>query len=84
MYQAKRGTACAAGRKDPQVGADKDINVDVRVVVATNKDLFERSGGKAIPTDLYHRLGSSSIHVPSSMKKRRYSGADGAFPYNFN
>ena len=36
------------GRKDHRVGADKDINVDVRVVAATNKDLL-KSGEKAIP-----------------------------------
>src|SRR5664279_4559380 len=43
--------------KITRVGADKDINVDVRVIAATNKDLLKEVENKEFRLDLYHRLG---------------------------
>ena len=39
------------------VGADPDINVDVRVIAATNKDLLKEVMRKLSLDLLYHRLG---------------------------
>src|SRR6185312_3579217 len=51
--------------KITRVGADKDINVDVRVIAATNKDLLREVENKNFRLDLYHRLGVIIVHVPS-------------------
>ncbi|MGH2648540.1 MAG: sigma-54-dependent transcriptional regulator [Ginsengibacter sp.] len=51
--------------KITRVGADKDINVDVRVIAATNKDLLKEVENKNFRIDLYHRLGVIIVHVPS-------------------
>ena len=51
--------------KITRVGADKDINVDVRVIAATNKDLLKEVEEKKFRIDLYHRLGVIIVHVPS-------------------
>ena len=47
------------------MGGEKEINVDVRVVAATNKDLLAEVTAKNFRLDLYHRLGVILIHVPS-------------------
>ncbi|MDB5200880.1 MAG: sigma-54-dependent Fis family transcriptional regulator [Ferruginibacter sp.] len=62
--QAKVLRALQEG-KITRVGADKDINVDVRVIAATNKDLLKEVDDKTFRLDLYHRLGVIIIHVPS-------------------
>jgi DNA-binding NtrC family response regulator len=48
-----------------RVGSDKDIEVDVRVIAATNKNLKEEIIQKNFREDLYHRLSVILIHVPS-------------------
>ena len=67
--QAKVLRALQEG-KITRVGADKDINVDVRVVAATNKDLLKEVEEKAFRLDLYHRLSVILIHVPSLNERR--------------
>jgi two-component system, NtrC family, nitrogen regulation response regulator NtrX len=67
--QAKVLRALQEG-KITRVGADKDINVDVRVVAATNKDLLKEVEDKNFRLDLYHRLGVIIIHVPSLNDRR--------------
>ena len=67
--QAKVLRALQEG-KITRVGADKDINVDVRVVAATNKDLLREVDEKNFRLDLYHRLGVIIIHVPSLNERR--------------
>jgi two-component system nitrogen regulation response regulator NtrX len=51
--------------KISRVGSDKDIEVDVRVITATNKNLKEEINQKNFREDLYHRLSVIIIHVPS-------------------
>lgn len=51
--------------KISRVGGEKDIEVDVRVVAATNKDLVKEIEKGNFRLDLYHRLGVILIHVPS-------------------
>lgn len=67
--QAKVLRALQEG-KITRVGADKDINVDVRVVAATNKDLLKEVEDKNFRLDLYHRLGVIIVHVPSLNERR--------------
>ena len=62
--QAKVLRALQEG-KITRVGADKDINVDVRVIAATNKNLLKEVDDKNFRLDLYHRLGVIIVHVPS-------------------
>jgi len=67
--QAKVLRALQEG-KITRVGADKDINVDVRVIAATNKDLLKEVDAKTFRLDLYHRLSVIIIHVPSLNERR--------------
>lgn len=67
--QAKVLRALQEG-KITRVGADKDINVDVRVIAATNKDLLKEVDEKSFRLDLYHRLSVILIHVPSLNERR--------------
>ena len=67
--QAKVLRALQEG-KITRVGADKDINVDVRVIAATNKDLLQEVEEKNFRLDLYHRLSVILIHVPSLNERR--------------
>src|SRR5437868_10921376 len=67
--QAKVLRALQEG-KITRVGADKDINVDVRVIAATNKDLLKEVETKGFRLDLYHRLSVIIIHVPSLNERR--------------
>ena len=67
--QAKVLRALQEG-KITRVGADKDINVDVRVIAATNKDLLKEVEEKRFRLDLYHRLSVIIIHVPSLNERK--------------
>jgi DNA-binding NtrC family response regulator len=67
--QAKVLRALQEG-KITRVGADKDINVDVRVIAATNKDLLKEVDAKTFRIDLYHRLSVIIIHVPSLNERK--------------
>ena len=67
--QAKVLRALQEG-KITRVGADKDINVDVRVIAATNKDLLREVEERSFRIDLYHRLSVILIHVPSLNERR--------------
>lgn len=51
-------------KKITRVGGDKEINVDVRVISATNKDLLAEIDDKNFRLDLYHRLAAVNIIVP--------------------
>src|SRR6478672_2447076 len=67
--QAKVLRALQEG-KITRVGGEKEIAVDVRVVVATNKDLLKEVENKNFRLDLYHRLGVILIHVPSLNERK--------------
>ena len=47
-----------------RVGGEKDINVDARIIVATNKNLREEIEKGFFREDLYHRISVILIHVP--------------------
>jgi DNA-binding NtrC family response regulator len=67
--QAKVRRALQEG-KITRVGGDKEINVDVRVIAATNKDLLKEVEAKTFRLDLYHRLSVIVVHVPSLNERR--------------
>jgi DNA-binding NtrC family response regulator len=67
--QAKVLRALQEG-KITRVGGEKDINVDVRVIAATNKDLLKEVDERTFRLDLYHRLSVIIIHVPSLNERR--------------
>ena len=52
-------------RKISRVGSDKDIEVDVRVIAATNKNLKKEIAEGRFREDLFHRLSVIVIPVPS-------------------
>lgn len=52
-------------KKLSRVGSDKDIEVDVRVIAATNKDLRTEIEKGTFREDLYHRISVIVMHVPS-------------------
>jgi DNA-binding NtrC family response regulator len=51
--------------KISRVGSDKDIDVNVRIIAATNKNLSSEIEKTNFREDLYHRLSVILIHVPS-------------------
>lgn len=51
-------------RKLSRVGSDKDIEVDVRVIAATNKNLREEIDKGNFREDLFHRLSVIVVNVP--------------------
>ncbi|MFI3262040.1 MAG: sigma-54 dependent transcriptional regulator [Rikenellaceae bacterium] len=58
-------------KKICRVGGDKDINVNVRVIAATNKNLREETRLGHFREDLYHRLSVIIIHVPDLNQRRK-------------
>ena len=67
--QAKVLRALQEG-KITRIGAEKDINVDVRVIAATNKDLMDEVEQKNFRLDLFHRISVIELHVPSLNERR--------------
>lgn len=53
-----------------RVGGEKEIEVDVRVVAATNKDLRAEIAEGNFREDLYHRLAVIPVHVPALNDRR--------------
>jgi len=56
--------------KIERVGGDRSIDVDVRVVAATNKDLMAEIEDNNFREDLYHRIGVILIDVPPLRERR--------------
>ncbi len=48
-----------------KVGSSKPLKTDVRVVAATNKDLYQLTGKEKFREDLYYRLSTVPIRVPA-------------------
>ena len=53
-----------------RVGSDKPVEVNVRVIAATNKDLQEEIRNGSFREDLYHRLSVILIHVPTLNERK--------------
>jgi two-component system, NtrC family, response regulator PilR len=52
------------------LGSTEEIDVDVRVIAATNKDLEKAIAADEFREDLYYRLSVIPIHVPSLRERR--------------
>lgn len=52
-------------RKIKPVGSNIEIEVDIRILTATNEDLREAVKNGDFREDLYHRINEFSIHSPS-------------------
>lgn len=52
-------------RKIKPVGSNKEMEVDIRILTATNEDLREAVKNGDFREDLYHRINEFSIHSPS-------------------
>lgn len=52
-------------RKIKPVGSNKEMEVDIRILTATNEDLRQAVKNGDFREDLYHRINEFSIHSPS-------------------
>lgn len=53
-----------------KIGSNKPIDVDFRLICATNKDIREAIENKEFREDLFYRINTISIHLPS-LKERK-------------
>ncbi|MBT3169783.1 MAG: sigma-54-dependent Fis family transcriptional regulator [Candidatus Cloacimonetes bacterium] len=57
-------------RKLRKIGSDKTVNVNIRIVTATNVKLLEMVTKGQFREDLYHRLNEYTINIPPLRKRR--------------
>src|SRR5690554_5482218 len=57
-------------RKIRKIGGNKDIDIDVRIIVATNEDLAVSAKNGEFREDLYHRLNEFSMEA-SPLRERK-------------
>jgi two-component system response regulator HydG len=58
-------------RKIKRIGSTKEINLDVRIIVATNENLADSIQRGRFREDLYHRFNEFSIHLPPISQRGR-------------
>lgn len=58
-------------RKMRRVGGNKDIELDVRIIVASNERLWDFAKAGKFREDLYHRFNEFSIEVPPLRKRKQ-------------
>lgn len=51
-------------KKIRRVGGQKEIDIDVRIIAATNKDLEKEVASGRFREDLFYRLNTIQIHIP--------------------
>src|ERR1044071_3720111 len=57
-------------RKITRLGGSADIEVDVRIVAATNRDLKAAVAARQFREDLYFRLAVFPVHIPALRERR--------------
>lgn len=57
-------------RKLMRLGGISEINVDVRIIAATNRDLYKMVIDKQFRADLYYRLNVVPIEIPPLRKRK--------------
>ncbi len=58
-------------RKMRRIGGNKDIDLDVRIIIASNERLLDSARKGKFREDLYHRFNEFSIEVPP-LRDRKY------------
>lgn len=58
-------------RKMRRIGGNKDIELDVRIIIASNERLLDSARKGKFREDLYHRFNEFSIEVPP-LRDRKY------------
>ncbi len=53
-----------------RVGGIKDINIDVRIIAATNRNLLDKIANGTFREDLYYRINVFPIHIPPLRDRR--------------
>lgn len=53
-----------------RVGGIKDINIDVRIIAATNRNLLNKISTGTFREDLYYRINVFPIHIPPLRERR--------------
>ena len=53
-----------------RIGDDKEIPVDVRIVCATNKNLYKEVQAGRFRSDLYYRLNVINLHIPPLRERK--------------
>lgn len=68
-------------RKIMRVGGNQIINVNVRIVAATNESLEERVENGSFRRDLYYRLSTLPVLIPPLREREGgHTAAFGTFP----
>ena len=57
-------------REIQRVGGNDNIKVDVRIIAATNKDLFDEIKNGRFRQDLFYRLNVVPIHIPPLRERK--------------
>ena len=57
-------------RKLYRIGGSKPVDVDIRIIVATNQDLQQMSAAGTFRKDLYYRLSEFTIIVPPLRERK--------------
>jgi two-component system response regulator HydG len=57
-------------RRMRRIGGNKDIELDIRIIVASNEKLWEATKKGKFREDLYHRFNEFSINVPPLRERR--------------
>jgi two-component system response regulator HydG len=61
---------CVQERKIRRVGGNKDIELDLRFIIASNERLWEAARNGKFREDLYHRFNEFSIEVPPLRERK--------------
>ncbi len=57
-------------KKFKRLGSGKDLEVDARVIAATNRDLEKAMRDRRFRQDLYYRLNVASLHLPPLRQRK--------------
>jgi two-component system response regulator HydG len=57
-------------KKVKRIGATKEIELDIRLIAATNEEIVSSVQKEKFREDLYHRLNEFKIHVPALRDRR--------------
>ncbi|BBO80529.1 acetoacetate metabolism regulatory protein AtoC [Desulfosarcina ovata subsp. sediminis] len=57
-------------KKFKRLGSGKDLEVDARIIAATNRDLEKAMRDRRFRQDLYYRLNVASLHLPPLRQRK--------------